>query len=157
MAMIHGDDSVRQDGLFHLMGNIDDRNMLFPVQGQHGADDVPAPFWVEHRCRLIKNDAPRLQGNDTGDGNALFLPARQAMGRVFGIGRHPDKSQCLLHPGPDLRTGHPDILQPESDIFLDDSSYDLVVRILENHAHGLPHGPEIFIHGSIQAAYEALT
>lgn len=75
----------------------------------------------------------------------------------FGIIQHIHGRQGFFHPGTDFRPGDTDVLQPESHIFLHNGCHDLVVRVLEHHAHGLAHGPEIFFYGGIQAAHQAMT
>ena len=74
LALLHGNDPIRQDGFFHFMGDIHDGDVLFPVQFQHRTDDfLPAP-WIQHGRGFVKDNAPGLQSQHPGNGHPLFLP-----------------------------------------------------------------------------------
>ena len=139
------------------MGNEDYGNALLPVQLFHGVNDIlPAPG-VQHGGRLIQNDALGLHSQNTGNGNALLLSAGQKMGRMLPVFVHSHLAQGLVHSAADFRTGDPQIFRAKRHILFHHIGNDLVVRVLEHHAHIATHCHQPIRIGGIQSADVNLT
>ena len=54
---------------------------------------------------------------------------------VAGVRCHAHGGQRLIHPLADLGGGHAQVLRGEGHILLHHAGHDLVVRVLEHHAH----------------------
>ena len=131
--MIHNKDVVRIDDLLHVVSDQDDRDTLLFVQLEGRFNDLAATVRIEHRSRLIEDNALRLHRHDTGDGDTLLLTTRETVRRFLSEFPHTNTLQGALHAGPDLLSRDADIFRTESDVLLDNRRDDLVVRILENH------------------------
>ena len=95
---------------------------------------------IEHGRGLIEHEHARLHGERTRDGNALFLPARERM-RLMPLEAHePHGLERCAHALGDLRGRDTHVLGAESDIVLDERRHELVIGILEHHAHMRAHG-----------------
>ena len=78
------------------------------------------------------------------------------MGGALGVGGHANLLQSFVHPHPDLRGGDAQILGPEGHVLLHDGSHQLVVRVLEHHAHLLADGKEVVFVPGVQAVHQHL-
>ena len=96
---------------------------------------------IQHCSWLIQNDAFRTHCHDTGNCNPLLLSAGKFIRRMITIGCHSCFFQALIYTLPDFLCGHTHILRSESYVFFYYSSYDLIVRILKNHARFLADFP----------------
>ena len=65
------------------------------------------------------------------------------MRRRRAIALHADGSERVSHAHADLRRLYAEVFRPEGDIVLNDGSDDLIVGILEHHAHELADAPEL--------------
>ena len=66
---------------------------------------------------------------------ALLLSAGEKVRRVLDILRHTDRLERVVHALADLLARHAQILGRECDVLFDDVCNDLVIRVLEHHAH----------------------
>ena len=121
------------------MGDEHHRHPPLPVELLDGADHVRPADGVQHGRRLVQDDAPGLHGDDPGDGDALLLAAGEEMGGVLPELIHPHGLQGVVHPAADLLRGDAQILRGEGHILLHHVGHDLVVRVLEHHAHRAAH------------------
>ena len=67
---------------------------------------------------------------------------------------HPHGLQRRVHPRPDLRRGHAQILRGEGNVILHHAGHDLVVRVLEHHAHGASDVQQLFLVRGIHALHQ---
>ena len=65
------------------------------------------------------------------------------MRSAFSEAGHAHRLQRLLHPAADFQWFHPQILRTKGHIVLHHGSNQLVVGILEDHAHLAPHLPQL--------------
>ena len=79
------------------------------------------------------------------------------MGGVAPVFIHTDLLQRLIHPVTDLRAGNAQIFRAEGHILFHHIGNDLVVGILEHHAHMTANLHEKIIVGGVQAADIDLT
>ena len=117
------------------MGDEHHGDPLFPVEPLNGVYDLLPPHRVQHGGGLIQHDALRAHGQHARDGHPLLLPAGQKMGGVAGVFAHAHGGQGLVHPLPDLGGGHAQILRAEGHVLLHHAGDNLVIRVLEHHAH----------------------
>ena len=64
------------------------------------------------------------------------------MGRVADEFAHANSGQGIVYPLSNLLTGHPQVFRCEGHILLHHVGHDLVVRVLEHHAHPLADGQQ---------------
>jgi hypothetical protein len=93
------------------------------------------PRRVEHGGGLVQHEAVRVHGHDARDGHALLLPAGQLVRRAVAVFVDAGHLHRGVDPGADLGRGHAQIFEGERHVLLDDGGDDLVVRVLEHHAH----------------------
>ena len=74
------------------------------------------------------------------------------MGRVGAVLVHVHLFQGAVHSAAYLRAGNAQILRAESNVLLHHIRHDLVVRVLEHHAHVSPNGDKPVFIGGIDAA-----
>ena len=134
-AVAHDDKAVGIHGLVHMVGDEHHGDAPFPIQCTDGGEHLAPSGGVQHGSSLVQHDALRGHGDDTGDGHPLLLAAGQQMGRVAGEFRHAHRRQGVIHPLADLIAGDAQILRCEGHILLHHVGNDLVIRILEHHAH----------------------
>ena len=65
------------------------------------------------------------------------------MRRCRAVALHADGRECVSHALADLRRLYAEVFRPEGDVVLDDGSDDLIVGILEHHAHELADAPKL--------------
>ena len=92
-----------------------------------------------------------MHGKDSCNGHPLLLSAGKYGRRMGSVGSHTHLFQCHIHPLPDFVGRNADIFRTEGHVFLHDSRYQLVIRILENHAHLLPDIPDMGEVGGLHA------
>ena len=103
---------------------------------------------VYKRQGLIQHDAFQLHSQHAGNGDPLLLAAGEQMGRVAGELAHAHRRQGVVHPLPDLPAGNPQVLRGEGHVLLHHVGHDLVVRVLEHHAHRPADGQQqMFVQG----------
>ncbi len=134
-ALVHHHHPVRHGGLVHVVGDKHHGDALVPVEGLYCVQHLPAARRVQHGRGLVQHDAGRLHGDDAGNGDALLLAAGEVVGRVEGELLHAHGLQGRRHPGLDFRRGHAQVLRAKGHVLLHHVGYDLVVRVLEHHAH----------------------
>jgi len=66
---------------------------------------------------------------------------------------HPNRFQAIFHSLPDLLCRHAQVLRTKSHVFLNDRSYDLIIRILEYHSGALTYIPQMFIFLRVHSVY----
>ena len=79
------------------------------------------------------------------------------MGRMLPVLIHANLLQRLIHPLTDGRACNAQVLRAESHILLHHIGHDLVVRILENHAHAATNGDQQFFIGGVHTGHIHLT
>ena len=75
------------------------------------------------------------------------------MGSVLPELIHPHRTQGVVHPLPDLGGGDPQVLRCEGYILLHHVGDDLVVRVLEHHAHRAPDVQQAVLIHSVDAIH----
>ena len=124
------------------MRDQNDRNALL-MQLIDNRHDLIATFRVQHRRRLVKNNAARFHRDHACDGDPLLLSARQKMRRLVLELPHIDRFQCLIHPLADFLRVHAQVFRSKSHIILDNCRNKLIVRILKYHARRLSDIPDM--------------
>ena len=76
-------------------------------------------------------------GNHTGNRHALLLTAGKVVGCTLAVFVDAGHLHGVVHPAAHLVLRHAEVFQRKGDIFLHHGGNDLVVRVLEHHAHGL--------------------
>ena len=136
-APAHHQNPACQGSLFHMMGNQQYGNARLPVQVPDTFQHLPAAQRIQHGGGFIKDNTLGPHGQHSGNSHPLLLSAGQPVGGRFGIGRHPHLGQAFLHPLPDFPGGHTYVFRPETHILFYHRGYNLVVRVLKDHAgHG---------------------
>jgi hypothetical protein len=72
--------------------------------------------WIEVRRGLVEEEHARPQREDPGDGEPLFLSARERRGRAVVAVREADVRKRAMHPRPDLRRRDAVVLETESHV-----------------------------------------
>ena len=142
---MHYHHPVRQGSLIHKVGNIHHSNALFPVQPLDSADNLLPPHRIQHGSRLIQHQTFRVHGKGTSNGNSLLLAAAEKMGSKMPELLHIYRLQCGCNPAADFVRLHADILRPKAHIILHNGSNNLIVWILEHHAHLAPDIPDMLL------------
>lgn len=75
MALAHDQDAVGLRGLFHIMGDGDDRDAQILVQAVDGLHHLLAAARVQHGGGFVEDEAVGPHGDDARDGDTLFLAA----------------------------------------------------------------------------------
>ncbi len=132
-AAAHDDHAVGLDDLLHAVGDVDHRNALLPEVPQDVEDPLAARR-VEVGGRLVEDHIGRLHGEHAGDRHESLFPARARVGGRLASLSIPTVSRATPTP-PDLRWREAEVAGPEGDILLDTHAHDLVVGVLEDHAH----------------------
>ena len=122
-------------GFVHVVGDEDDRDALLAVELFDGREHLAPADGVEHGGRLVEHDALGLHRQHARDGDALLLSAGEQVRRVLDELRHADGLERVVYAISDLGARHAQILRCECDVLFDDIRHDLVVRVLEHHAH----------------------
>ena len=73
MAIIHDDHPVCQQGLFHMVRDVDHGQTLFPDQISYQSHEIGPGCRIEHGGCFVQDQAGRLHRQDAGDGQLLFL------------------------------------------------------------------------------------
>ena len=92
-------------------------------------------------AEIIQNDTAGLHRQNAGNSHPLFLATAQKMGAMLGKCRHADSGQSITDALTDFFRRDTQIFRSESDIFFYDGCDDLIIGILENHAHILADFP----------------
>ena len=140
-AVLHRQHAIGLCRFLHEMRDPDNRNAFLPVEPAHGIEHVAPPHRVEHRGRFVEHEHLRLHRQRPGDGHALLLSAREHMWRARGEGFHIDGAERLINPASNLLRRHAEIFGAEGDVLLHHRGDDLVIRVLEHHAHALANLP----------------
>ena len=119
------------------------------LQTGDGVDDLPASLGIQHGGGLVQGQDLGLHGQDPGDGHPLLLAAGEQMRRVHAEIIHAHLLESGVHPLADLLRGDAQILRREGHVVLHHVGDDLVVRILENHAHGAADVQELVLIGGV--------
>ena len=122
-----------------MVGDKDNGDAEFAVQLTDNIHDLAAALRVEHGGRLIEYNAARHHGDNACDCDSLLLSAGQTVRRLCTVFVHADGTQCIVNALADLCGRHTHVLQRKCDIFFNNGSDKLVVRILEYHRDGLAH------------------
>ena len=90
---------------------------------------------IEHRRRFVENDCLRLHCQHARNRNPLLLSAREQMRRMRAVFLHAHGRERRIDPPSQLRTRYAEVFRAESYIFFHHGRHDLVIRVLEYHAH----------------------
>ena len=154
--MVHHQDPVGVLGLVHVVGDEHHGDALLPVEAVDGGEDLLPAHGVQHGGGLVQDDAVRLHGDDARNGHPLLLPAGEEMGGVADELRHAHIPEGVVHPAADLCTGDAQVLRGEGHVLLHHVGNDLVVRVLEDHAHPLADGEEVCSLGGVHPLHQDL-
>ena len=138
LAVVHHNDTVRLLGLRHVVGDEHHRHAPLPVQPMDGVQHLPPSVGVQHSRGLVQHDALRLHGNDAGNGHPLLLSAGEQVRRMAGKITHTHRLQRIVHPLTNFLRRNAQIFRGKGHILLHHVGDDLVIRVLEHHAHPPP-------------------
>ena len=110
-----------------------------------------APLGVQHRRRLVEHDDVRFDGQHARDGQPLLLPAGQRVRVAFLETGQMDQVESGGDARGDLAVGEIEVLQAERHVLAGHGRDELVVGVLEHHAAGLAHGPQVRAVRGVQA------
>ena len=102
------------------------------------AHELAAGKGVEAAGRLIHDQDVRRHGKHRGNGHPFLLPAGEMIGRLVLQMGGAHLFEHVLDPLLDLIHRQPQIERPEGHIIKDRGHEELIVRILEDHAHRAP-------------------
>ena len=134
---MHDNHTLRLYGLVHVVGDKDNGDAEFTVQLTDNIHDLTAALRVEHGGRLIEYNAARHHGDNACDCDSLLLSAGQTVRRLCTVFVHADGTQCIVNALADLCGRHAHVLQRKCNIFFNNGSDKLVVRVLEHHRNSL--------------------
>ena len=143
-APAHDQHAVGLGGLLHIMGDRDDRDTGLPQLADR-FHHLTAAVRVKHGGRFVQNKAVRPHGDNARNGNALLLPAGKLVGGSITLFIDAGQLHGLVNAGADLLGRNAEVLRRKGDILLHDGGNDLVVRVLEYHAHLLAHIVEMIL------------
>ena len=123
------------------------------VELTDGLHDLRPADGVQHGGGLVQHNAAGRHSDDTGNGHPLFLSAGEQVGGVLPVLVHAHGLEGVVHPPADLRRGHPQILRGEGHVLLHHVGNDLVVRVLEYHAHGAADVQQFILVGGVDAVH----
>ena len=127
--------------LFHIVCDQNYSHSLLLIKITDCLQNFLSSIRIKHRSWLIQNDAFRAHCHHTGNSNSLLLTSGKLIRRMITIRGHACLFQALIYSLPDFLCRHSHVLRSETYIFFYHSSYDLIVRILKNHARFLADFP----------------
>ena len=112
----------------------DDSVPALADQRQHGREDHRGAFRVQLGGRLVENDHLRSHRQRRREGETLALAAAERSHGTAQQVRDARGVQGLFYPPSHLARRQADVLQPESDLAIDDVVDGLQLRVLEDKA-----------------------
>src|SRR5665647_3514197 len=128
------DEAVGADRLVHLLSDVDDGEALV-AQLAHRGEHLVAAGRVEHRRGLVEHQDAARYGDDAGQRRALFLAAREHVRLAPAQLLELEPRQHLIDPAADVRGRPRQVLEAEGDVVFDALRHELVLGVLEQHAH----------------------
>ena len=123
------------------------------VQSLDSIEHLAPSLRVEHGVRLVKHDALRLHSKNARDSHTLLLAAGQKLRGISTVVVHANCLEGIIDALPDLLRGNAEIFRSKRNIFFYDIGDNLVIRVLEDHAHMLPDGKQKRLVLCIHAVY----
>ena len=108
-----------------------------PVQFMNEFIEFMSSFRIKSRCRFIEDQNFRIGCQDTGNDQALPLPARKIRQTTFTKFRKSDFFQRFINGHGNLFGTHSHIFQRKGDFFFNRHSNKLAVVIIQHGAHML--------------------
>ena len=136
-----------------MVGDEHHGDAQLPVELADGLHDLVPAMGVQHGGGFVHDHAAGLHGDDTRDGHPLFLSAGEEVRGVGGVVAHAHHGQGLVHPAANLRRGHAQVLRGKGHVLFHHVGHNLVVRVLENHAHRAAHGQQLVLLGGVQSVH----
>ena len=133
---LHDHHAVGLRRLFHIMRDHHDGHPAL-VQLMAHAHKACSAAGVEHGRSLVEHEYRRVHGKHAGDGHALLLTAGQGVRLMALEARKPYVLKRLRHAFAQLIGGDAQILGAEGHIVFHERGHQLVIGILEHHAHRL--------------------
>ena len=157
VAALHDYHAVGLRRLFHIMRDHHDGHPAL-VQLMAHAHKACSAAGVEHGGSLVEHEHLGVHGQHAGDGDALFLSAGQGVRLMAFEARKPHVLKRLRHAFAQLIGGDAQVLGAEGHIVFHERGYQLVVGVLEHHAHrladairavGVRGGHVLHLHGAL--------
>ena len=133
VSVVHYDYSVSMSRLVHIVRDKNYRYAEILVQLFDSFHNFLSSVRVEHRSRLVHNDAVGAHSDYAGNGNTLLLTARKLVRRMILVFIHIDRAKRIVNTLTHLFLRNAHIFKGESNIFLNDSRNDLIIGVLKNH------------------------
>jgi len=137
MTLAHHQHTVGLCGFFHIVSDGHHRDAHVPVQVVDGLHHLLAAARVQHGGGFVQDQAVRAHGNHTGNGHALLLTAGKVVGCALAVFVDAGHLHGVVHPAAHLVLRHAEVFQRKGHVLFHHSRHDLVVRVLEHHAHSL--------------------
>jgi hypothetical protein len=99
--------------------------------------DLPASRGVEHRGGLVEDEYPGFDGEESGQGDALFLAAGEGVWLAALVACEADGPYGPGDPTLHLLAGDAKVLEAEGDVVLDEGSDEAVLGVLEENTEVL--------------------
>ena len=149
----HDQYAVGLGGFLHIVGNGHNGNACIP-QVADGFHYLGAAAGVQHGSGFIQNQAVRPHGNHARDGNALLLTAGKLVRRFIALFIDPRQLHGVIHAGAHFPGGHAKVFQRKGNVLFHHGGNDLVVRVLEHHAHFLANVVQLFIGAGVHIFHQ---
>ena len=142
-ALVHGKYAVSENNLVHKIGdrNYGDAHIMQTIDG---IVNIFPPNGIEHGGGFIKDDTLRAHGKHTSQGNPLGLPARKVLWGAFADIPPIHGFEGFFNPLANFISWQPQIFRPESHIFFNRCSDQLLLWMLKDHPHFLMNGEVVF-------------
>ena len=137
-AGVEHDDVVGLGRLGHDVGHHNDGHAP-PVELPDDLHEAVAPARVEHGRRLVQHEHLGLHRKRPRNGDALLLATGERVGLVPLEAREPHLRERAPHAGAQFLRRHAQVLGAKRHVVLDERGHELVVRVLEHHAHARAH------------------
>ena len=142
--------AIRAERFFHKLRNHDDGHAVLLIELSYSREHLFTPSGVEHGGCLVQNQNLRLHGEQSRDGDALFLSAGESVAGLLGIGAHLNFCQSRIYPLANLRRCDAEVLGAKADILFYNGGDKLIVRVLKHHADAAADFQKIFFLRGIQ-------
>ncbi len=127
----------------------DDRHTLIAVQAHHDVEHLRPAVWIEHARRLVEYHQLGLYREHAGNGDALFLSARQPKRSARRILAHTDARQRPIDAGAYLVGRKPEVFRTESDVVLYHRRHHLIIGVLKNDSDLLAYLEKFLVLGRL--------
>ena len=135
--LVQDDEAVGEGGFGGQLGDEDRGDAIAGAQGFQQGGYLATAVGIEQGGGFVQDQVARSHRHHRGNGHALFFAPREMVGRVVPIGLQVEGRQCLFDSPLYFVAGQGQILETEGQFGRDRGRDELVVGILQHHAHPL--------------------